>query len=131
MGRGLKAGEEVVLVVSVDYLIALKEQRYRCSIVQRQEDDAIDRTSWRALSIRTQRHILAIESSIGTGTYPFPLCEARKWSNLCRGWSVNTLDKMPMPPVTAHLDLKHVRTRKIGLSHNVLYWTGILLSIKR
>ena len=47
MGRGLEAGEEVVLVVSVDYLIALKERRYRCSIVQRQEDDAIDRTSWR------------------------------------------------------------------------------------
>ena len=44
MGRSLEAGEEVV--VSVDYLILLKEQRYRYSIVQRQEDDAIDRTSW-------------------------------------------------------------------------------------
>ena len=48
MGRGLEVGEEVValVVVSVDYLIVLKEQRYRYSIVQRQEDDAIDRTSW-------------------------------------------------------------------------------------
>ena len=33
-------------LVSVDYLIVLKEQRYGYSIVQRQGDDAIDRTSW-------------------------------------------------------------------------------------
>ena len=53
MGRGLEAGEEVVvLVVSVDQLIILKEQRYEYSIVQRQGDDAIDRTSWQ-LSGRT------------------------------------------------------------------------------
>ena len=53
MGRGLEGGEEVVVlvVVSVDYLIVLKEQRYSYSIVQRQEDDAIDRTSWQRVTM--------------------------------------------------------------------------------
>ena len=56
MGRGLEGGEEVVVlvvlvVVSVDCLIVLKEQRYKYSIVQRQEDDTMDRTSWQRVTM--------------------------------------------------------------------------------